>query len=282
MLESQDKFSVQDNYVVKGLTKPLLGRPVIDALGTISNVNISSVDADLVTQKIESYYHATYPNVFKGLGKTNWTYAIALYPDAKPFALSVQRRVPLPLMDKVKAELKRMDKLGVISRIDETTEWCAGMVVVTKSSGQVKICINFTKLNMSAMRENCPLPSVEESLAKLGNAVVCSKLDANSSFWQDNLASESRPLTTFITPFGRYCCNRLPFGISSASEFFQKRMSETLEGFPGVFCHMDDVLVCGSSQTEHTERVEKVLRAIEKAGLTLNEKCEFSKTSVKF
>jgi hypothetical protein len=59
-------------------------------------------------------------------------------------------------------------------------------------------------------------------------------------------------------------------------------MSETLEGFPGVFRHMDDVLVCGSSQTEHTERVEKVLRAIEKAGLTLNEKCEFSKTSVKF
>jgi hypothetical protein len=47
-----------------------------------------------------------------------------------------------------------------------------------------------------------------------------------------------RPLTTFIAPFGRYCCNRLPFGISSASEFFQKRMSETLEGFSGVLCHI--------------------------------------------
>ena len=49
MLESQDKFSVQDIYVVKGLTKPLLGRPAIQALGIISNVNLSSVDADLVT-----------------------------------------------------------------------------------------------------------------------------------------------------------------------------------------------------------------------------------------
>ena len=106
----QDKFSVQDIYVVKGLTKPLLGRPAMQALGIISIVNLSSVDADLVTQKTESYYHARYPKVFKGLGKTNWTYTIALYSDAKPFALSVQRRVPLPLMDKVIAKLTKMDK----------------------------------------------------------------------------------------------------------------------------------------------------------------------------
>jgi hypothetical protein len=55
-------------------------------------------------------------------------------------------------MDKVKAELPRMEKLGVISRIDEPTEWCADMVVVPKSGGQVRICIDFTKLNMSAKR----------------------------------------------------------------------------------------------------------------------------------
>ena len=76
--------------------------------------------------------------------------------------------------------------------------------------------------------------------------------------------------------------NQLPFGISSASEFFQKRMSETLEGFPGVSCRMDDVLVCGSSQKEHDECLEQVLSSMEKAGRTLNEKCEFSKPSVKF
>ena len=85
MLESQDTFSVQDIYVVKGLTKPLLGRPAIQALGINSNVNLSSVDADLVTQKTESYHRAIYLKMYKGLGKTNWTYTIALrvYPDAK-------------------------------------------------------------------------------------------------------------------------------------------------------------------------------------------------------
>ena len=65
------------------------------------------------------------------------------------------------------------------------------------------------------------MPSVDESLAKLGNSKIFSKLDANSGFWQIPLDEESRLLTTFVTPFGRYCFNRLPFGISSTPEIFQ-------------------------------------------------------------
>ena len=63
-----------------------------------------------------------------------------------------------------------------------------------------------------------------------------SKLDANSGFWQIPLAEESRSLTTFVTPFGRYHFNKLPFGISSAPELFQKRMSKVSEGLDGVVC----------------------------------------------
>jgi hypothetical protein len=138
-------------------------------------------------------------------------------------------------MDKVKAELKRMDKLGVISRIDETTEWCAGMVVVTKSSGQVKICINFTKLNMSAMRENCPLPSVEESLAKLGNAVVFSKLDANSSFWQANLASESRRLLLLSRHLVDIVAIGYPLELVRLANSFRNACQKRLKGFQEFF-----------------------------------------------
>ena len=92
------------------------------------------------------------------------------------------------------------------------------------------------------------LPSVEQTLAQLGGAIVFSKLDANSGFWQIELTKESSLLTTFITPFGRYCFNRLPFGITSASEYFQKRMSEILQGIEGVVCLIDDVLVYGRTQ----------------------------------
>ena len=118
--------------------------------------------------------------------------------------------------------------------------------------------------------KNNPLPSVEESLATLPGSKVFTKLDANSGFLQINLTEESRHLTTFITPFGRYLFNRLPFGICSTSEFFQKRMSELLGDLPGVLCHMDDILhvVSAATQTQHDDRLEQVVKIIQKAGIS--------------
>ncbi|KAL5500080.1 hypothetical protein EMCRGX_G011580 [Ephydatia muelleri] len=109
------------------------------------------------------------------------------------------------------------------------------------------------------------------------------QLDANSGFWQIKLSESSSPLTTFITPFGRFCFQRLPFGITSAPEIFQKRMSEILLGLDGVVCMMDDVLIFGPNQEIHDMRLKAVLQRVKSAGVTLNrDKCVFSQSSVKF
>ena len=168
---------------------------------------------------------------------------------ATPFALTTPRRVPIPLLPKVKEELQRMESMGVITKIDEPTEWCAGMVVVPKQSGKVRICLDLTRLNESVCRERHILPSVEQTLAQIGGAKYFSKLDVNFGYWQIELDPESAKLTTFITPFGRFCFNRLPFGITSAPEHFQRRMTEILGG---VVCLVDDVLVTGRTQAELT------------------------------
>ena len=94
----------------------------------------------------------------------------------------------------------------------------------------------------SVLREVHPLPKVDDTLAQLSGANVFSKLDANSGFWQIPLSQPSRLLTTFITPMGRYCFNKLPFGISSAPEHFQHRMSEILAGLEGVLCQTSSSL----------------------------------------
>lgn len=83
-------------------------------------------------------------------------------------------------------------------------------------------------------------------------------------------------------PFGRFCFNRLAFGISSAPEHFQKRTSRVLECLEGVLCQMEDALVFGTAQAEHEQRLYAALQRIQDARITLNEKCEFSKDSVKF
>ena len=52
-----------------------------------------------------------------------------------------------------------MEARGVISKVDKPTPWCAGMVVVPKKSGAIRICVDLKPLNESVQREVYPLPS---------------------------------------------------------------------------------------------------------------------------
>ena len=224
-----------------------------------------------------------FPSVFQGLGNLGEEYEICLQPDATPHSLFAPRHVPLPLRPKVKTELDRMETIGFITKVDEPTPWCAGMVVVPKKDGAIRLCVDLAPLNNNVLREVHPLTKVDDTLAQLSGARVFSKLDANSGFWQIPLARKSQHLTTFITPFGRYCFNKMPFGISSAPEHFQKRMSKILSGLKGVLCLMDDVLVFGRDMKEHDERLTAALNRIKAAGATLNpSKCQFRKSQLKF
>ena len=171
---------------------------------------------------------------------------------------------------------------GIISPVTEPTEWCSGIVVVPKPNGTVRICVDLTQLNKAVRREIHPMPSVDESLAKLANSKIFTKLDAKSGFWQIPLTEESKKYTTFITLFGRYQFNRLPFGTSSASEVLQRTISTILGDMEGIICHMDDILIHAPDTESHDKRVRIVMQKLQKAGLTLNDKCEFSKDSVKF
>ena len=266
----------QSVYVLQTLTSNLLGLPAIVALQLLTRV-------DSLKETPKESIINQYPKLFEGLGSFEGDFTIHLKPDAQPHSIFTPRNVPIPLRTKVKKELDRMETLGVISKVDEPTDWCAGMVVVPKPSGDVRICVDLKPLNESVLREVHPLPKVDETLAQLAGAAVFSKLDANSGFWQIPLAKSSRHLTTFLTPFGRYCFNKMPFGISSAPEHFQKRMCKILTGLEGILCQMDDVLIYGSSQEEHDQRLTKALKRIQSSGITLNpDKCEFSKEKLTF
>ena len=209
---------------------PLVGRSAISALKLVARVNLIQADREAVAEQ--------FPELFKGLGQMTGEYQIKIQPNIMPFALITPRRIAIPLRPQVKTELERMEKLGVIAKVQQPTDWCAGMVIVPKPNCTIGICVDLTKLNASICQERHILPSVKETLAQLGDAKVFSKLDANSGFWQLKLASESTLLTTFITPFGHYCFKRLLFGISSAPEVFQRRISEILNGIEGVVCMM--------------------------------------------
>ena len=266
----------QEIFVVKQLKHNLLGLPAIKALHLLSVLDNLECDPSIAIKQ-------KFPSLFTGLGTLQGDYEIQVKPDAEPFSLGTARNIPLPLRDKVKQELDAMEAQGVISKVQQPTPWCAGMVVVKKKNGGVRICVDLKPLNRCVLREHHPLPKVNDILGQLTGATMFTKLDANSGFWQVPLAEKSRLFTTFITPFGRYCYNKLPFGISSAPEHFQRRMHSLLEGLQGVLCVMDDILIFGTTTQEHNSRLQGVLKRLSSAGITLNSrKCEFCKTSLTF
>lgn len=138
----------------------------------------------------------------------------------------------------------------------------------------------WTKLNGSVKRESYILPTSDEITSKLSGATVFSSLDATSGFWQIPLHTDSCKLTTFITPFGRYCFMRLPFGINRAPEIFQRKLLETLEGLDGVEVF---ILVYEATIKEHYAQLDKGLCRVESAGLKLNkEKCSLRQSQLHF
>ena len=215
-----------------------------------------------------------FPKLFRGLGNLQKEYSITLKDkdNATPFCLYTPRKAAHPLLPKVKQEINRMLEQGVISPVTGPASWCSGIVVVPKPNVAVRIGIDLTHLNKAVQREAHTVSSVDESVAALVNSKIFSKLDAKSGFWQIPLSKESRLLTTFVTPFGRLCMNRLPFGICSASELFQRTVSEILAEVEAVICHMDGVLIEAADQATHDNIVRQVLRKLSDAGLSLNEK----------
>ena len=112
----------------------------------------------------------------------------------------------------MKAELDSMERMGIITKVEQPTQWVSPIVVVKKPNGDVRICLDPLDLNKAVKREHYPLRTVEEVAATLAEARVFSALDAISGFYQIRLAEESTWLTTLNTPFARFKFERLSFG----------------------------------------------------------------------
>ncbi len=247
---------------------PVLGKKACEALGLLQRV-YSLISDD---------------SVFEGPGCMQEHPAkITISKDATPYCVNAPRRIPIPLLPQLKEELGKLETQGIVQRVTEPTDWCSPIVIAPKKNGSIRLCVDLRQLNKSVVRERFIIPTVEEVLGRISGAQIFSLLDAKHGFWQVPLAKESQRLTTFITPYGRFCFRRLPFGITSAPEIYQRIMCDLLSGLPGVVVYMDDVLITGKTKEEHDERLQQVLQIVQKAGLKLNkDKCKIAQTRVDF
>ena len=172
------------------------------------------------------------------------------------------------LKPKLEKELKRMVDLDIIEPIKKPTDRVNSLVIVEKPNGKLRIGLN---LNNAIKGEHLHLPNTEEIFSKMSGACFFSNLVASSGYWQIKVDEESSHLLAFGTPLGRYHFKRLPYGIHSASEVFQREITSIILDVPGSANSQDDIIVWARALAEHNERLNKVFLKI-KSGLKLNEK----------
>ena len=197
-------------------------------------------------------------------------YKMKLDPDVRS-VVRPPRRFPVAFQDKVKQELDAMVTKGVIAPVTEPTEWVPQMVVThKKDSDAIRICIYPKDLNEAIQREHYPMRTFEEVIARMPKAQYFTTLDASHGFWQIPLDHVSALKTAFNTPYGHYYFKRLPFGIKSPPEIFQKAMDQTFSGCPCEII-VDDILVWRETE-EHDHKLLQVLDRAREVNLKLKVK----------
>ncbi|GFU17372.1 retrovirus-related Pol polyprotein from transposon opus [Nephila pilipes] len=197
-----------------------------------------------------------FADVFTGTGRLNRIVKIKLKENSVPH-VAAPRKVPLAIHNKVKEELNNMVETGIISKVEEPTEWVSNMVVID-SPKKLRICLDPRPLNEAIQRPHYPIPTADALVTKLQGGKVFTIIDAKNGFWQLPLDEESSYLITFCTPWGRYRFLVLPFRLNSAPEEFQKSMDEIYEEDEDINPYFDDIAL-----DEGTKPDPKKIRAIE-------------------
>lgn len=171
---------------------------------------------------------------------------------------------------------------GIIERVNEPSRHVSPMVIVPKSTG-IRICIDMRLANRAIIRENHPLPTLDDIWPQLNKATVFSIIDIKNAFHQVELSPESRHITTFITKRGLLRYTRLMFGITNAPELFQKTLERILIGCKGVINYLDDILIFGSDKEDHDVNFKKVMERLRSYNVLLNsDKSKLAQSSIKF
>ena len=212
----------------------------------------------------------------EGLGRcTHFKAHLNLRPNVQPVFCKA-RPVPIAARKTIEDELHRLEKLGAIRQVD-FSDWAAPILAVTKKSGSIRVCSDFsTGLNEALELNRHPLPRPEDLFMTLNGASIFTQLDLSDAYLQIELDAESKKLVCVNTHMGLFQYERLPFGVKSAPSIFQKFMDQLLTGIDGTVAYIDDVVVASSSIKEHILTLRKLFTKFQSYGLKVNlNKCHF-------
>jgi hypothetical protein len=174
-------------------------------------------------------------------------------------------------------EIHKLMAAGFIKEVFHP-EWLANPVLVKKTGGKWRMCVDYTGLNKACPKVPYPLPRIDQIVDSTVGCETLSFLDAYSGYHQIKMKESDQLATSFITPFGMYCYTTMPFGLRNASASYQRCMSHVFGEHIGrtVEAYIDDIVVKTRKASDLLSDLETTFKCLRAKGVKLNpEKCVF-------
>lgn len=184
----------------------------------------------------------------------------------------------------VRCQINEWLENGIIQPSD--SEYASAVVVVPKKDGSRRVCVDFREVNKKVIRDNFPMPHMEEQIDQLCNAKVYTTLDLKNSYFHVPVDESSRKYTSFVTSDGQYEFLRAPFGLCTSGGAFGRFISAVLKDLISdgtIIVFVDDVIIPSKDEEEGLALLKTVLSVAEQGGLMFNwKKCVFLQRRVEF
>ena len=194
---------------------------------------------------------------------------------------------PFRIAGKNKAQVSEMLEKILENDIIEPCEgpWTFPLIVAPKKNNQIRLCVDFRKLNAITKSDRYPIPPMYELLRDVQPGAVLSIIDLQSGFWQVPIAEKDKDKTGFCSPNGFYQFKRMSFGLKNAPATFQRLMDNVKKMVPNVQCfaYLDDLIITSPNMEKHLKDLQEIFEVFKKHNLRANkEKCRFAAEEVHY
>ena len=206
------------------------------------------------------------------IGRTNWVKHDIDTGTEAPFRQR-PRRLPIAQQEALREQIHDLKARGLIT--NSASPWASNVILVRKKDSSWRLCVDYRGVNAKTkIRDPYLLPRIDATLDALAGSKYYCTLDMASSYHQCELTERAKARSAFVTSFGHYQWEVMPFGLMNGPGTFQRLMDRVLEGVPFevAHCYLDDLIVHGKTVAECIVRLRLIFERLRAAGLKLKPK----------